>query len=178
MTDFVAFLRAVNVGGVRVAMRDLVALADALGWGEAETFAVSGNLLFTAGGAPATLATRLQVALSDHAGQEVPVTLRDGAQLRALLAECPFTAATGSHVHGFLPFGPMVPDMALLAGLRADGEELVFTPSAAWLHAPEGVARSALARRLEEVMGVQATGRNLNTLRKLVVLLDAREGRC
>jgi len=176
MTDYVALLRAVNVGGVRVAMADLVSVADGLGWGEAETFVNSGNLLFTAAAPQDELVAALEGALLARYGREVPVVLRDRAQMRAIVGECPFTPVTGSHVHGFIPFGPLVPDQALAGSLRTGSEELAFTPSAAWLHAPDGVARSALARRIEAVIGTRATGRNLNSLRKLADLLDARRG--
>lgn len=176
MTEFVALLRAVNVGGVRIAMADLVAIADGLGWGEAETFVNSGNLLFTADAPPVELAAALEGILRARYGHEVPVVVRDRVQMQALVGECPFKPVTGSHVHAFIPFGPFAPDQALADSLRAQSEELAFTPSAVWLHTPEGVGRSALARRIEAVAGTRATGRNLNSLRKLADLLDAREG--
>ena len=50
----VALLRAVNVGGrSSLAMADLRAVAEGLGYGEVTTFLQSGNLVFDAKGRPA-----------------------------------------------------------------------------------------------------------------------------
>ena len=54
MTIFVAMLRSINVGGRnRVAMADLGAIADSLGYGDVSTYLQSGNLVFTGSGSPA-----------------------------------------------------------------------------------------------------------------------------
>ena len=47
MATHVALLRAVNVGGFKVAMADLRETAEALGWSDVATHLNSGNLLFT-----------------------------------------------------------------------------------------------------------------------------------
>ncbi|MCC7321715.1 MAG: DUF1697 domain-containing protein [Rubellimicrobium sp.] len=176
MTEYVALLRGLNGGQQQVPLAVLVEVADALGWGEAETFATSGNVLFTSAREAGELAGDYRAALAAR-GFDLLVSVCTAAQLRAMLAECPFTPATGSHVHGYVTFGMPRLDAGALARLRAGDEELVLTPRAAWLHAPAGPGRSALGRGIEEVLGIPATGRNLNTLRKLAELLDARPGR-
>jgi uncharacterized protein (DUF1697 family) len=47
--DRVALLRAVNVGGRQIAMAELRALFDELGFSDAKTLLNSGNIVFTAG---------------------------------------------------------------------------------------------------------------------------------
>ena len=48
MTDYVALLRAVNVGGTgKLSMANLRRLAEALGFGQVRTHIASGNLLFS-----------------------------------------------------------------------------------------------------------------------------------
>ena len=54
------------------------------------------------------------------------------------------------------------------------GEGLVQDGLVVWLHTPQGISKSKLADNLGHVIGhVPTTARNLNTLRKLVEMLDA-----
>jgi uncharacterized protein (DUF1697 family) len=46
MSRFIAFLRAINVGGHTVKMDDLRQLFEALGFSGVETFIASGNVVF------------------------------------------------------------------------------------------------------------------------------------
>jgi uncharacterized protein (DUF1697 family) len=61
-----ALLRGVNAGiAKRVAMADLRALVEALGYGEVRTLANSGNVVYTAPGVrPAAAAARIEEALA------------------------------------------------------------------------------------------------------------------
>ncbi len=46
MTRYVAFLRAINVGGRTVAMRELTRIFERLGFSDVGTFIASGNVIF------------------------------------------------------------------------------------------------------------------------------------
>ena len=46
MTRYIAFLRAINVGGHTVKMAELKRLFEALGFTNVETFIASGNVIF------------------------------------------------------------------------------------------------------------------------------------
>jgi uncharacterized protein (DUF1697 family) len=48
MSRFIAFLRAINVGGHNVKMEELRGLFKALGFSNVETFIASGNVIFDA----------------------------------------------------------------------------------------------------------------------------------
>ena len=50
MAKWVALLRGVNVGGVKVLMAPLRELAEGLGWTDVRTYIASGNLVFSAQG--------------------------------------------------------------------------------------------------------------------------------
>ena len=62
MRRYVAFLRAINVGGHTVKMDRLRALFAELGHGGVETFIASGNVIFEAAGGEAAL----EAALVSH----------------------------------------------------------------------------------------------------------------
>src|SRR5437660_7435992 len=83
-------LRAVNVGGRRVpmpALRDLLAQA---GYSGARTFLQSGNVVLESDAPPQQLAARAQQLISEEFGFDVPVIVRTGAELEAVLDHNPF----------------------------------------------------------------------------------------
>jgi uncharacterized protein (DUF1697 family) len=176
MQDWVALLRGVNVGGGnKVPVADLRRLAGGLGWTGVRTYVASGNLVFRAEGEAATLADALRAAMRDGIGVDVPVVVLSGDAMREALAACPFDPEAGKQVHVLFLFGPVTVDEVLRDSLRAPSETLVMDGTRAWLHAPEGFGTSKLAAKVDRVIrGAPMTGRNLNTLRALVEMLDGQ----
>jgi uncharacterized protein (DUF1697 family) len=62
-------------------------------------------------------------------------------------------------------------DTELRNSVIAPDEELVVQGNRVGLYAPSGVARSRLLTKMNRVLGVQTTARNLNTLRKLAEMV-------
>jgi uncharacterized protein (DUF1697 family) len=176
MQDWVALLRGVNVGGGnKVPVADLRRLAGGLGWTGVRTYVASGNLVFRAEGEAATLADVLRAAMRDGIGVDVPVVVLSGDAMREALADCPFDPEAGKQVHVLFLFGPVTVDEVLRDSLCAPSETLVMDGTRAWLHAPEGFGTSKLAAKVDRVIrGAPMTGRNLNTLRALVEMLDGQ----
>ena len=93
MSDYAAFLRGINVGGHKVKGPDLCAVFEGLGLEHVATFRASGNVIFSSGSEPvAGMAARIEEALGEALGYEVPVFLRTGAEVRAIAAHQPFPA--------------------------------------------------------------------------------------
>ncbi len=174
MQHWVALLRGINVGGnTLVPMVALRGLCAGLGWTGVQSYIASGNLVFRAEGQADALALVLRQAIVAQMGCDVPIIVRPGAAIRAALARCPFDPVAGKQVHGFVLWADPVVDTVALERLRAPTEQLVVQGHVAWLYAPDGVGHSKLAEKFEQVVtGTQMTGRNLNTWRKLVEMLD------
>ncbi|WP_420858189.1 DUF1697 domain-containing protein [Marivivens marinus] len=173
MTAFVALLRGVNVGGGnKVPMADLRDLCAGLGWTGVRTYIASGNLVFAAKGDPATLAEDLRRAMVARMGVDVPIMVLPGAALHQVLDDCPIAPAAGNQLHGAFLWADPHFDDALYAQLRTPTEEIRLQGRVAWVHTPDGFGRSKLAEKLPKVLGVDFTARNLNTIRKLVEMLD------
>ena len=174
MQTWVALLRGINVGGNNpVPMADLRALCAGLGWADVRSYIASGNLVFRAKGQADGLADALRQAIAAQLGCDVPIIVLSGAALRAALADCPFDPGAGKHVHGFFLWADPVLDQDALERFRAPSEVLVVQGRVGWLYAPDGIGTSKLAEKFDKVVtGTQMTGRNLNTLRKLVEMLD------
>jgi uncharacterized protein (DUF1697 family) len=79
------FLRAVNVGGRKLVMRELAEALRDLGLTEVETFIASGNVVFADDGRdPAALRTLIEDGIEAHFGYRAEVFLRTQADLQAI----------------------------------------------------------------------------------------------
>ena len=88
---YVAFLRAINIGGRRASSAQLAACLEAHEFTNATNFRASGNLIFDADRASeSTLTKRVDDALTTGLGFEVRSFLRTAAQVRAIAAFEPF----------------------------------------------------------------------------------------
>jgi uncharacterized protein (DUF1697 family) len=177
---YIAFLRAVNVGGRKVEMARLREVLAGLGLGSVRTYIASGNAFFTSPGTdPAALAGRIEAALADAFGFPIPTILRTVPELAAELAASPFTDRLPGEDERF--------SMVFTSGSLAGGEFPMRSPKGDWevLGASESTA-FVIWRRLngrlgtnpipviEKTFGVQATGRFFHTTHK--ILAAARKG--
>jgi len=175
VTRAVALLRAVNVGNRKVPMADLRALAGGLGLANASTFIASGNLLFDDAGDAALAEARLENALRDRFGFDVPVIVRLAEQWPTLLAANPFTDAARERpnlVMVGLSKRPIAADT--LAARAADGERVAVSGNALWFDFVDSSARSKLTPTfIDRAAGSPVTTRNWRTAVTLGELLAA-----
>lgn len=176
MTVFVAFLRAVNVGGRgTIAMAALKALCADLGFRDAATLLQSGNIVFSATGRRAAIASRLADGIAERHGFRPAVALRTADELAAAIDNNPFpAAATDDPAHLLLVFPVSPPDSGAterLAAVKVADEKLVLAGGELYAHYAGGVGRSKVTNAvLERALGVPATGRNWNTVTRLLRL--------
>jgi uncharacterized protein (DUF1697 family) len=94
MPRYIAFLRAINVGGHTVKMDRLREIFESLGFANVETFIASGNVVFeTAAPDTAALEARIASALQAALGYEVATFLRTEAELARIASCSPFPQA-------------------------------------------------------------------------------------
>ena len=170
MATHVALLRAVNVGGLKLAMADLREIGRALGWIDVATHLNSGNLLLTTDEGSATVAARLEAALAERYAREVPVMVRTCEQLASVLERLPFRGDAYDERRLHVAFLAAAPAASAPARVAADeGEEGIVDGSEAFLHYPSGVGRSKLTTAaLERALGVAVTVRGVRTVAGLV----------
>ncbi len=179
MAKFVAFLRGINVGGHRkIPMSDLRQLCVGITSDpDLRTYIASGNLVFDADGAAARWATSIAEGIRARFGFDVPVLVLTEAAMRAALAACPFPRDAGKLVHGYFCFEKPQLDRAGVDALITPTEAVSVQGQTVWLHAPDGIGRSKLAARMERLIGVEVTARNLNTIIKMVEMLGGDAGK-
>jgi len=173
MAVWVALLRAVNVGGTgKIAMGDLQALCRSLGLEDVETYIQSGNVVFTTSQREKALRRSLEEALAAEVGREVGVVLRLGRELADIAERNPFSDAAPNRV--IIQFyDHVLPRDAFDALIPPGSEEVRLDGREVFVHYPDGQGRS----KLKLPFASQATGRNLNTVRRLVAMCEARRRR-
>jgi len=91
MSIKIAILRGINVGGKRIIlMTDLKALCEKLGLAHVKTYIQSGNLIFSSGSGNTDLERKLEMAITDKYGFDVPVIVRDLEEIKATIDKNPF----------------------------------------------------------------------------------------
>jgi uncharacterized protein (DUF1697 family) len=182
MTTYVAFLRAVNVGGKGLLrMTDLVEACTAAGGRHVRTFQAAGNVIFEAPPTrAAAVARRLQRQVSALLGAEAGVTIRSVAELGAILRAAPFGALTADRALKLYVVFLFAPPRARVAfpfrnakeALEAIGGRTreVFVVSR---RKPRGLFYGFPNAFVEEAVGVPATSRNWSTVSRIVAKIDA-----
>ncbi len=175
-TRRVALLRGINFGPSRtIPMARLREVAETLGWTDVVTHLQSGNLLFSADGSDADVASALSAALRTEFGLGVDVVIRTGPQLCALLDAHPFAEGDPSRVVITCCDRP-VGELAArrLAELAAGRERVQVAATGTDVYAdfPDGQAASKLAAgMLAALRPATGTARNLRTMNRLAELL-------
>jgi uncharacterized protein (DUF1697 family) len=142
MERYVAFLRGMNLGGRRIKNEELRREFETLDFANVSCFRASGNVIFAAEAEDeAGLTMRIEAGLGEALGYEVPVYLRDAAELRAIAAHEPFDAKALSSSKGklqvaFLRAAPKAAARKRALALATDddllaieGRELYWLPS-------------------------------------------------
>ena len=167
MISYVAFLRAINVGGkTLLPMKDLSGLCSDIGLKNVRTYIQSGNVLFTSPLAPAALKAKLEEALLRETGNNIRVIIRNARELAAIVAHNPFPNANPSQV-AVLLLTDEVPKTFAREVANDGPEEIRPSRTEIYIHYPNGMGRTKLKLPISVASG---TVRNINTIGKLAEL--------
>lgn len=174
---FVALLRAVNVGGRKVTMKELKEEAEKLGYTNARTLVASGNLVFDTKKTPdAKLETTLEAAIEKAFGLFSEVMVRNPDEWAAIIKANPFPKkAKDDPAHLVCVVCKDKPDAkaidAWLKGFREKydkGEQLKVSGREIYIDYGPSIGQSKLILPKKLVTG---TARNWNTVLKLQAML-------
>jgi uncharacterized protein (DUF1697 family) len=158
MPTFIALIRGINVGGhAKLAMSDLKAVCESLGFTNVRTLLNSGNVVFEASKADAQ---KLEKALNGP-----KVILRTPKEIDDVIARNPWKRDGSLMLVMFLEDKPAKKiDWPGPEEIHLDGRHL-------YLYYPDRAGRSKLTNTwLEKQLGVSGTARNWNTILKLAAL--------
>jgi uncharacterized protein (DUF1697 family) len=173
MTRYVAFLRAINVGGHIVKMDALRRLFESWGGANVETFIASGNVVFDTSRRSADVAER---SIEDHLrkalGYPVVTFLRTLPELVEVVGHAPFPQSeyeAGATLYvGFMKGSPVPSAVRAVASLRSDVDDYAIEGREIyWLRRRQLMQSIATGPALDRIVGSPITMRNVNTVRRL-----------
>jgi uncharacterized protein (DUF1697 family) len=178
----ISMLRGVNLASHRrIKMEALRALYESIGLREPQTYVQSGNVLFkTREKNLNAIAKRIEDAIERSFGFRADVVLRTTSELREVIAKNPFAKRKGMEpaklLVTFLASDPGEEAREKLRAIKAEPEELWIDGRELFVYFPNGLARPKLSIPLiEKTLKASATGRNWNSVTKLLELAEAME---
>lgn len=175
---YVALLRGINVGGKNpVPMAELKTVFESAGLSDVRTYINSGNVVFAAQDCgPFELGVALEKAISAQFGFSVAVLVLDLPRMREIVGALPADWVNDKVMRCDVMFlWPAVDDARALDQIqtRPDIEDVTYTPGAIiWRIDRVNVTKSRVPRIIGTPLYQQLTGRNCNTARKLLALMD------
>lgn len=173
----VALFRGINVGKAkRVAMADLHALIEELGYGDVRTLLNSGNVVYTAPArtTPKTAAANIEAALAKKTGVTARVSVLSAQELGTLVAENSLLDSASDHSRLLVAVLMDPADRSRFQPfLEQDWSPDAFASGsrAAYLWCCQGILESQLAAAFGRQFGDSATTRNWTTILKLHALV-------
>lgn len=176
MPKYVAFLRAINVGGHTVMMDKLRRMFEAIGFTNVDTFIASGNVVFDSPSkSAAALEKKIEAHLRESLGYAVLTFIRTTTELASIAQYKPFTdaelSATGHSL--YIAFVAASPNDAtrhkLLSSATAVDDFHIAGREVYWL-CRKSLGESVFSGPLlEKTLGMPATVRNSTTVRKMAL---------
>jgi uncharacterized protein (DUF1697 family) len=183
MPVIISMLRGVNVGGHnKIKMDELRALYESLKFESVETHIQSGNVIFrTKEKNIAALTMRIQDGIEKKFGFRPGVILRTTAELRDAIVRNPFAKRCGLDpsrlLVTFLAAEPSAEAIAKLLKLDMAPDEVRIDGRELYAYYPNGLARPKVPwSRIERTLKVFGTGRNWNSVIKLLEIVEKLEG--
>ena len=176
MFRFIAFLRAINVGGGRtVKMQSLRQVFESLGFSNVATFIASGNVVFeTTTKEAKTLERKIERTLKEALGYEVRTFVRGEAELVKIATYRPFTQSKFDETwHSNIIFladnlnEKLKQDVNAL-GTNTDAFEVHGREIYWWRRRKQNGALFSTVP-LEKILGPAFTVRGANTIKRIVL---------
>jgi len=172
MTNYAAFLRGVNVGGVNLKMAELATALAGAGFTNVRTVLASGNVLLESSAGAAAVRKKAEATLRERFGYDAWVLVYDIETVRAVVDAYPFER----EVDGYQSYVTFVADATVLNELAALGEgagpkeRISRGKGVVYWQVPKG---STLDSTIGKTMGKpryksSTTTRNLRTLAKVL----------
>jgi uncharacterized protein (DUF1697 family) len=146
-------------------MIELRELCEDAGFESVTTYIQSGNVVLRSKLTAAKVKQKLEAALKKKMGKPVGVFVRTPAELESIVKRNPFKRAASNRL--IVLFLDRAAPKNALGRLEIPGrEEVKLSGREVFIHYPDGMGRSKLKTPFAET----ATGRNLNTVKKLLEL--------
>jgi uncharacterized protein (DUF1697 family) len=174
MPKYVAFLRAVNVGGHIVKMDHLRQLFQTLGFSNVETFIASGNVIFDSSSKNTKILERkIESLLEETFGYAVATFIRSTSALAKIARYKPFDEAElnadGNALYILFTADRLSPESKRkLATFSTEVDNFQANDREVYWLSRTKISESKISgAQLERTLGMPATMRNANTVKRL-----------
>jgi uncharacterized protein (DUF1697 family) len=183
MPVVISMLRGVNVGGHnRIKMDALRALYESLKLRNPQTYIQSGNVIFeTRQDDLVRLSRQIQEGIETTFGFRPEVILRTKSEMRAVIARNPFSKRRNIDpsrlLVSFLVSEPNAEGREKVLSIKTDPEELRIDGRELYIYFPNGMARPKFSwAAVERILKIPGTGRNWNSVTKMLEIAAGLEG--
>ena len=173
MTEWVALLRGVNVGGITIRSAELRDVLSGLGLAEVRTVLASGNAAFASERSRDDLKPAIEGALGERFGYDAWIVLVARAEIEAAIASFPFDATDDTRQ----PWVVFCVDSATrneltdaAASLDTAIDPISAGPGVVYWNPPKGSSTDTPFAKVlaKTTYKTRTTNRNLRTLQKIV----------
>jgi len=162
-------------------MADLRDLYTSLGFEGARTWLQSGNVVFrTRQRSLAKVVQEIESGIEKRFGFHSTVMTRTAAEMREIVARNPFSGREDVHPSRFVVFflasDPGKETREKILAMPLGPQELRFHATEMYVHFQEGFSQAGRPwLAVEKALNVAATGRNWNTVRRLLAMAEEME---
>ncbi len=153
-------------------MKELRALLESNGFQNVSTYIQSGNIVLTAIQRPEK---EIGTLIQNEFGFTPVILTLSKEEFKSAISNNPYKEYEGKFVHFYFCKETPKLNTSKLESLASDTERYKIIDKVFYLHAPDGIGRSKLVVKIEDCLGAPATGRNLNTVKKLEEIINQLE---
>jgi len=166
---YVAFLRAINVGGnAIIKMADLKQMFESVGLENVQTYIQSGNVIFASEEDSDVLEKQLEGRLEKAAPYPIKLFVRTMQDVQSIARNVPFTAKEGEAVYvAFLNQKLGKQEKQTLLSLKSEADDFAVKGREVYILRLDREKSVFSNNFLEKQLKVSATTRNLTTIRKI-----------
>jgi uncharacterized protein (DUF1697 family) len=176
MTKYIAFLKAINVGGHTVKMDHLKKLFEKMEFENVETFIASGNVVFeTKSKTVGAIKKKIETELEKSLCYKVATFIRTTKELKEIAEHKPFKESDLDNKQNYLYIGffnnhPDKESQKKVLALSDKSNEFHFNKTELYWLCRKNFRDSGITGKiLEKALGVETTIRNSTTIRKIVL---------
>lgn len=169
MKKYIAFLRGINVGNIRIKMPDLQNAFHSMGFESAETFLQTGNVVFESEKSISEIKVILEKGLSETFHYQAFVLLYEFTALADIIKKYPFEKDENNHAYVIFVEGEVILKelMAIADGIE---EEIAEGNTVLYWKVPKGESLTTPFAKITAKAKYKSTTtvRNINTLEKML----------
>jgi len=169
MKKYIAFLRGINVGNIRIKMPDLKNAFEKMGFKDVKTFLQTGNVVFESNKNISEIKIILEKGLSETFNYQAFVLLYKFDVLEEIVAKYPFQKDESNHAYViFIESESVFEELATIA--ESVDEEIAQGNTVLYWKVPKGESLTTPFSKISAKAKYKSTitVRNINTLEKML----------